>query len=122
MTYPIVGLGLVDVVNVDENDLEASDISETISALDPLKPPPPLLFPIRVVLSFVVDTVCSDAFCRRSLLNIEKGSQLRGRLADKPDDRLMQRRPCFLAFSHIFAQSIAHSITFTSKLHMYFFV
>ena len=30
MTYPLEGLGLVDVVDVDENDLEASDISETI--------------------------------------------------------------------------------------------
>ena len=30
MTYPLVGLGLVDVVDVDEHDLEASDISETI--------------------------------------------------------------------------------------------
>ena len=30
MTYPLEGLGLVDVVDVDEHDLEASDISETI--------------------------------------------------------------------------------------------
>ena len=30
MTYPLVGLGLVDVVDVDEHDLEASDISETV--------------------------------------------------------------------------------------------
>ena len=30
MTYPLVGLGLVDVVDVDEHDFEASDISETI--------------------------------------------------------------------------------------------
>ena len=30
MTYPLVGLGLVDVVDVDEHDLEASDIPETI--------------------------------------------------------------------------------------------
>ena len=30
MTYPLVGLVLVDVVDVDEHDLEASDISETI--------------------------------------------------------------------------------------------
>ena len=29
MTYPLEGLGLVDVVAVDELDLEASDISET---------------------------------------------------------------------------------------------
>ena len=27
MTYPIVGLGLVDVVDVDEYDCEVSDIS-----------------------------------------------------------------------------------------------
>ena len=30
MNYPLVGLSLVDVVNVDEHDFEASDISETI--------------------------------------------------------------------------------------------
>ena len=30
MTYQLVGLGLVDVVDVDEQDLEASDLSETI--------------------------------------------------------------------------------------------
>ena len=30
MTYPLVGLGLVDVVDVDEHDLKASDIPETI--------------------------------------------------------------------------------------------
>ena len=30
MTYPLVVLSLVDVVAVDELDLEASDISETI--------------------------------------------------------------------------------------------
>ena len=30
MTYPLVGLGLVDVVDVNEHNLEASDISETI--------------------------------------------------------------------------------------------
>ena len=30
MTYPLVGLSLVDVVDVDEHDLEASDIPETI--------------------------------------------------------------------------------------------
>ena len=30
MTYPLVVLGLVDVVAVDELDLEASDISEII--------------------------------------------------------------------------------------------
>ena len=30
MTYPLVGLSLVDVVDVNEHDLEASDISETI--------------------------------------------------------------------------------------------
>ena len=30
MMYPLVVLGLVDVVAVDELDLEASDISETI--------------------------------------------------------------------------------------------
>ena len=33
MTYPLVGLGLVDVVAVDELDLEASDISKTIPNL-----------------------------------------------------------------------------------------
>ena len=31
MTHPLVGLGLVDVVDVDEHDLEASDISQSIS-------------------------------------------------------------------------------------------
>ena len=31
LTHPPVGLGLVDIVDVDEHDLEASDISETIS-------------------------------------------------------------------------------------------
>ena len=30
MTHPLVGLGLVNIVDVDEHDLEASDISETI--------------------------------------------------------------------------------------------
>ena len=30
MTYPLVGLGLVDVVDVNEHDLEASDISVTV--------------------------------------------------------------------------------------------
>ena len=30
MTYPLEGLGLVDVVDVDGHDVEASDISETI--------------------------------------------------------------------------------------------
>ena len=30
MTYPLMELGLVDVVDVDEHDLKASDISETI--------------------------------------------------------------------------------------------
>ena len=30
MTYPLMGLGLVDVVDVDGHDEEASDISETI--------------------------------------------------------------------------------------------
>ena len=30
MAFPLAGLGLVDVVDVDEHDLEASDISETI--------------------------------------------------------------------------------------------
>ena len=30
MMYPLVRLGLVDIVNVDVHDLEASDISETI--------------------------------------------------------------------------------------------
>ena len=30
MMYPLVVLGLVDVVDVDEHDFEASDISETI--------------------------------------------------------------------------------------------
>ena len=30
MTYPLMELGLVDVVDVDEHDLEASYISETI--------------------------------------------------------------------------------------------
>ena len=29
MTYPFVRLGLVDVVNIDEHDSEASDILET---------------------------------------------------------------------------------------------
>ena len=31
MTYPLVGLGLVDVVDVDEHDFEACDIFETIA-------------------------------------------------------------------------------------------
>ena len=30
MTYPLMGLGLVDVVDVDEHDFVASDISETV--------------------------------------------------------------------------------------------
>ena len=30
MIYPLVGLGLVDGVDVDEHDLEVSDISENI--------------------------------------------------------------------------------------------
>ena len=30
MIYPLVGLGVVDIVDVDENDLDASDISDTI--------------------------------------------------------------------------------------------
>ena len=30
MMYPLVVLGLVDVVDVDEHDFEASDISKTI--------------------------------------------------------------------------------------------
>ena len=30
MTYPLVGLGLVVIVDVNELDLEASDISDTI--------------------------------------------------------------------------------------------
>ena len=30
MTYPLMEIGLVDVVDVDEHDLEASGISETI--------------------------------------------------------------------------------------------
>ena len=30
MTYPLVGLGLVDVVHVDGHDLKASELSVTI--------------------------------------------------------------------------------------------
>ena len=37
MTYLLVGLGLVDVIDLEKHNLEASDISETIPNLFFLK-------------------------------------------------------------------------------------